>query len=484
MELNRLEATLASLPGISDEVFTRLMVKVVRGLRIPFEGEPLSGLQVMGILETRALDFRHVILLSMNEEVMPSRMVGQTNIPYAFRLAFGMPSREDMEAIYAYYFYRLLQRAEKVDLMYNSATEGTKTGEMSRYLHQLWYGGKEVQMIRPGLEVKSREDRSIVIGHTREVEEKLGRYLSGNDGGKFLSPSALNAYIDCPLRFYFRHIAGIGEPEEVAEEIDHREFGTVVHDCLAELYRELTSGHEGILKPEGLGALLESGKISIRLEGLFRKHHFKGRKSARIEGRNIIVLKVMERLVRKTIERDREVAPFALLSTERKFTRELGIPVPAPVGEQKIVLGGYIDRLDRVDGHVRVIDYKTGRAEMHFKSMEELFEGNSSNRNRAALQVLLYAWLVEKEFAGEKIMPGIYAMRDLFRDDFAPGLKVGGKRGEPLEDFASAMDDFLALLRETLARIFDPAVPFVQTDKEDHCRYCDYASICGRATFE
>jgi hypothetical protein len=483
MEMNRLENTLSMLPGISDEVFTRLLMKVTRGLRIPFEGEPLSGLQVMGILETRVLDFRHVILLSLNEEVMPSRMVGQTNIPYAFRLAFGMPSREDMEAIYAYYFYRLLQRAEKVDLMYNSSTEGTKTGEMSRYLHQLCYE-KDVKMIRPGMDIKSRTSRPIVVAHTDQVEEKLNRYLSGNDEGKFLSPSALNTYIDCPLRFYFRHIAGIGEPEEVDEEIDHREFGTVVHGCLTELYRDMALEHDGNLSPEGLGKLLDSGKIVPLLERLFRKHHFKGRKNARIEGRNIIVLKVMERFVRKTIEKDREMAPFALISTEKQYTRELEVHFPVPGKTRTIVLGGYIDRLDMVDGRVRVIDYKTGTAEMHFKSMEGLFDGNGSSRNRAALQVLFYAWLVEQDFKGKRILPGIYPMRELFRDDFTPGLKEGGKQGEPLIDFASRMDDFLALLRETLVRIFDPAVPFIQTEKEELCRHCDYAAICGRNTFE
>ncbi len=483
MELNRMETTLKKLPGISDEVFSRLLVKVVRGLRIPFEGEPLSGLQVMGILETRMLDFRHVILLSMNEEVMPSRQVGQTNIPYAFRLAFGMPSREDMEAIYAYYFYRLLQRAERVDLMYNSATEGTKSGEMSRYLHQLIYG-RGIEIIRPGLEVKSKEDRGISIDHSMEVKKKLNRYLAGNGEGKFLSPSALNAYIDCPLRFYFRYIAGIGEPEEVAEEIDHREFGTVVHDCLKELYQDLASENDGMLSPEGLGALLGGGKIAPLLEKLFRKHHFKGRKSARIEGRNIIVLKVMERYVRKTIETDRGIAPFRLISTEEKYIRELEVRVPGPEHEVTIVLGGFIDRLDRVDGHVRVIDYKTGTVDMNFAAIEDLFEHNASKRNRAALQTLVYAWLVEKDFEGEKIMPGIYAMRDLFSKGFYPGFMVGGKRGEALEDFTPRKEDFLALLRETLVRLFDPAVPFVQTEKEVNCRYCDYAAICGRTTFE
>ena len=165
------------------------------------------------------LDFKHVILLSMNEEVMPASPFRQSYIPYSLRQAFGMPSREDMDAIYAYYFNRLLQRAEKVDLLYNGTSEGVRTGEMSRYLHQLKYN-RQVDIIRPGMEVTAREVPAIVIKHTSEISEKLSRYSVSTPGDKYISPSAINTYIDCSLKFYLRYIAGIGEPDEVHEEID------------------------------------------------------------------------------------------------------------------------------------------------------------------------------------------------------------------------------------------------------------------------
>ena len=149
----------------------------------------------------------------MNEEVMPSAHSVHSNIPYSLRLAFRMPAREDMDAIYAYYFYRLLQRAERVDLLFNGGTEGMGTGEMSRYLHQLIFS-KKMEVIRPGLEVHAREVPEIEVVHTRQVDLKLERYNADVKEGRYLSPSAVNTYIDCSLKFYLRYIAGIGEADE------------------------------------------------------------------------------------------------------------------------------------------------------------------------------------------------------------------------------------------------------------------------------
>ncbi len=179
IHLNSLETLLSSHPDIPMAIFERLFRKMLSLMRIPFEGEPLSGLQVMGILETRMLDFRHVILLSMNEEVMPASQFRHSYIPYALRLAFGMPSREDMDGIYAYYFNRLLQRAERVDLLFNGTSEGIRTGEMSRYLHQLIYK-RGVDIRRPGVEVMARERVPVVVKHSSDIDQKLKRFTMRN----------------------------------------------------------------------------------------------------------------------------------------------------------------------------------------------------------------------------------------------------------------------------------------------------------------
>jgi len=482
LQINKLEQLLESRPGIPPVLTERLIRKITGNLRIPFEGEPLAGMQVMGILETRLLDFDHVVLLSMNEETMPAARIRQSFIPYSLRLAFGMPSREDMDAIYAYYFQRLLQRARRVDLLFNSTTEGMRTGEMSRYLHQLVYRyGLSVQ--RPGMQVTAREREALVVPHDAVVDGLLNRFTLGSEKESILSPSAINAYIDCSLRFYLRYLAGIGEPDEVAEEIDPAGFGTVVHDTLRFIYNEAASGAGGTIGKDALQSLAKTGRVKEVLEETFIRHHFRGRATQAIDGRNLILLKVMERIIRKVISTDLALAPFELVHTEKKFTRPLTIR--AGSGEIILRIGGWIDRVDRTDDVLRVIDYKTGAARQDFSNVEALFDPDISSRNGAALQTLLYAWLVSDSFPGERITPGLYAIKSLYNDDFDPRLQMGshGKK-EPVAEFAAVEPEFMGRLVTVLEEMFDPGVPFVQTRDENKCRVCDFAALCDRRSID
>lgn len=482
MQLNRLETLLSNRPTIPMSVFERLFRKMLSLMRVPFEGEPLSGLQVMGILETRMLDFRHVILLSMNEEVMPASQFRQSYIPYSLRLAFGMPSREDMDGIYAYYFNRLLQRAERVDLLYNSTSEGVRTGEMSRYLHQLIYM-RGVEIRRPGVELMSRETKALVIIPTPDITEKLKRYTSETEGEKYLSPSAINTYIDCSLRFYLRYIAGLGEREEVEEEIDAAGFGTVVHESIRILYEDIAGGDKSVIGQEALEKLKGSKKIEEVLTRTFMEHHYKGRRNAVPEGRNIVILKVMQRYLLKIIETDMQIAPFDLVSTEQTYRRELKIGK----GEERRIIrvGGLIDRVDRVGNGIRVIDYKTGNASSGFPSLEALFDSSLASRNGAALQTLLYSWLVLADHPEDKITPGLYVMKSLYNKDFDPRLIMGShSKKEIIDSYLKVEDAFLEKLEEVLSDLFDPEKHFVQTDNENSCRYCDFVKICKRQSIE
>jgi hypothetical protein len=482
IHLNKLELMISARPSITVRILERLLRKVLGGLRVPFEGEPLSGLQLMGILETRLLDFKHVILLSMNEEVMPSAHTSPSNIPYSLRLAFRMPAREDMDAIYAYYFYRLLQRAEKVDLLFNSGSEGMRTGEMSRYLYQLIYS-QELTVIRPGLEVQAREIQPIVVLHTGESDRKLERYLSDMEGERFLSPSALNTYIDCSLKFYLRYIAGIGEPDEIREEIDAAGFGTVVHDTLNILYSEIAEKNGRQITRQALNALIQSAKHEEVLKDIFMKHHFKGWKRAELEGRNIIIFRVMLRYLEKIIRTDMEIAPFELVSAENTYQRSIQVEV-----DQKLIeirMGGKIDRIDRVNGLLRVIDYKTGQTSQSFSTLEKLFDGSYGNRNGAVMQTLFYAWLVGEDYKGREVMPGLYAMRGLFGEQFDPALNMTSLKKEGrIASFSPLEEQFIGLLKEVLQRLFDPAVPFVQRENDTRCTYCDFASLCQRRAID
>jgi len=482
IHLNKLESLISERPSITAAILERLLRKVLGALRIPFEGEPLSGLQIMGILESRLLDFKHVILLSMNEEVMPAAHASQSNIPYSLRLGFRMPAREDMDAIYAYYFYRLLQRAERVDLLFNSGSEGMRTGEMSRYLYQLIYN-RELKIIRPGLEVLAREIKPIAVSHTPESGRKLERYTVGGDGDRYLSPSAVNTYIDCSLKFYLRYIAGIGEPDEISEEIDYKGFGTVVHDALKELYSEIAAKNNQQVTRKELSILIDSAKPEEVLRSVFMKYHFKGRRREVLEGRNIIIFRVMLRYLEKILRTDLTIAPFELVSAENEYKRNLKFDLNQK--EYVIQMGGKIDRIDRVNGRLRVIDYKTGQISQNFSTIEKLFDGNYGGRNGAAMQTLFYAWLVGEEFAGQEVMPGLYAMRELFSEEFDPALHMTSLKKEGrIDSFSPFEDQFLQLLREALKQLFDPAVPFVQRQNDTKCSYCDFASLCQRRAID
>jgi CRISPR/Cas system-associated exonuclease Cas4 (RecB family) len=482
LQMNKLEMQFQRLHGLTLTIAQSLFRRILASLRIPFEGEPLSGLQLMGILETRLLDFRHVILLSMNEEIMPASRARQSFIPYSLRLAFGLPSREDMDAIYAYYFNRLLQRARKVDLLYNSTSEGVRTGEMSRYLYQLMFE-HSIQPIRPGLEVLAREIEPITMDHGPEVQAYLSRFQESSEDGSFLSPSALNTYMDCPLKFYLRYVAGIGEADEVKEEMDAAGFGTVVHDSLKVLYSEIAGKNGGEIGKEGLEDLLRSNRLEEVLQEEFLKEFSPGRKDQPLEGRNIVLSRIMVRILRKIVETDLSYAPFQLLSAEESYSRNLEIKA----GEQtmQIRLGGKIDRVDRVHGKIRVIDYKTGSTRTDFPSIESLFDPGFSNRNGAALQTMLYAWLASPGYPDEPVSPGLYVIRSLYDKGFNPALVIGKQREkQEVDSFSLFEESFLEGLCSALSSLYDPAIPFAQTRDEQHCGYCDYAGICSRNLIE
>ncbi len=503
--LNQWELILEARPELTASMVERLLRKTISGIRIPFEGEPLAGVQVMGILETRMLDFRHVMLLSMNEELMPAPLRRSSYIPYSLRLAFGMPAREEMDAIYAYYFYRLLQRAEKIDLIYNSGTDGNRTGEMSRYLHQLIFT-RDPELVQPGMNIRTSEIKPVSVQHTPSVDRLLDRYRTDSasatnprgvvpatdgqgreattdpavpSGHGYLSPSAINTYMDCSLKFYLRYLAGIGEPDEIMEEIDAAGFGTVVHESIRVLYQEIAGNHDGMLPPGDIDRLFHSSRPEEVLRKTFLDHHFHGRKSAAIEGHNIIALRIMLRYLQKILQTDLGIAPFRLISAEVPYFRNLVFERGGR--KHSILMGGKIDRVDRVGDTVRVIDYKTGEVRQQFPTIASLFDQDQNNRNSAAFQTLFYAWLVEESQPGQPLLPGLYGMRALYDPGFDPALYLGVRSEKRrLEDYRSVKESFVEHLQETVAAIFDPERPFAQTENRAKCRVCDFAAICSR----
>lgn len=470
--LNRLEL------NFSLSTFLHLFYKFLRRTRIPFSGEPLAGLQVMGVLETRGLDFNRVILLSVNEGTFPRTGIKQSFIPHNLRFGFNLPTHEYQDAIYAYYFYRLVQRAEDIYMVYNNKTEGLNTGEKSRYVSQMLFDPSfRIREWSAGFDLQSAPASPILVNKTTEVMEKLFDYCPGKGGKAYLSPSALNSYIDCPLQFYFKYVTGIREPEELQEEIDPALFGTLLHDAVRTIYASLDSSVEA----EDIDKILQTpAKIRKSINDSFRRIYFRNQDKDP-EGRNLVIMEIIYTYAVRILEKDKDYCPFRIQSLETPYYME--VPVRSDTGDYGVRIGGTIDRIDRLSNAFRVLDYKTGWGKMVFGSVEELFDMENKSRNRAAFQILLYANLfkaggVERNIP---ITPGIYLVRDIFKEDFRYHFSMGaGKSTSPLLDYTSLDDEFNRNLGILIGSIFDPGSAFCQTSQEETCRICPYRGICHR----
>ncbi|MCU0357371.1 MAG: PD-(D/E)XK nuclease family protein [Cyclobacteriaceae bacterium] len=472
--LNRLDEIVGST--VTDwSSFLRLFKQYMRSMKIPFSGEPLQGLQVMGMLETRNLDFKNVFLLSLNEGALPSAGGSASYIPYNIRKAYHLPTVEHKDAMYAYLFYRVLQRAENVHLFYNTETDLIGQGEMSRFLQQLIFeSGMPVTMgvlhnaikPAPGMPISIPKDESILEA-LRNINRRQGDY-----GG--FSPSALNNYIECRLRFFFQNVMRIREAKEVEEEVDARMMGEIVHNVLEKFYQSLAKKKQSNLVIESDFSNFEETVEKLLEAEIRRYYHINPDKELRYEGQLKLVRDVVHKFINQIISRDMEYTPFTMEGSEQKLWCTL--PVSKEPGE--IIISGIIDRIDRKDDLVRIVDYKTGRDKLEFKSVEELFDREIHDHPKAAFQTLLYAWMY-KNATGEAglIQPGLMNMRNLFSEDFRFGLVMKGQR---LEEVNALLPEFEVRLRELMEEIYNPEVPFDQTTNLKNCSYCDFARICHR----
>ncbi|MGF7140022.1 PD-(D/E)XK nuclease family protein [Roseimarinus sediminis] len=474
LAVNRMHESLFSEAGNQETLFSKslyyqLLLRQLDRLSIPFEGEPLSGMQIMGFLETRSLDFDHLVLLSFNDEKLPGNPHQHSFIPYSLRKGFGLPVIEQRNAMYAYYFYRLIQRAKKVSLVYDSRSDGMSGGEVSRYATQLKYEADHLKVneIQAVFDFEPAEVHPVTIEKSAALYQRLTDYLQTTR----ISPSALNAYIDCKLKFYFKYIEGIKATDEIFEDIDHLIFGRIAHVALEELYLPFV-GKE--VSAEMLDALLSDKKrLNASLQKALEKEYFKQGKMV-LNGRNLLVFDIIKKYVIRIIRYDQSIVPFRLISLEKVY--ENTVEVPSNDGPLTIRFGGTVDRLDQMDDKIRVLDYKTGVSENKLASIDLLFKDKSS-RNKAAFQTMLYASCVHHESqCTEALVPAVYGARDVFVSDFSPFFTHDGNT---LVYQANA-EEFMLGLKDLLAEIADRDIPFDQTTDENHCKYCDYSGICRR----
>ncbi len=459
---------------IAMKSFLRLLRQLIQGYKIPFTGEPLSGLQIMGVLETRNLDYKNVFILSMNEGAIPASSVKGSYIPFNIRKAYGLPTVEHQDAIYAYLFYRVLQRAENIYLFYNSETDVLGQGEMSRYLQQLIYeSGLTIEKKILHNPLQPRPIKPITITKTPEVLEALARLNEGNGMFRGISPSALNNYLECRLRFYLRHIAGIKEPREVEEDLDARVLGNFLHRVMELLYN-------GIREAKG-NKLIEAADLSdtdmtldlLIDQAFIEKYGLDPSAPVEYEGQRLVVREIVKRFARRIIDMDRVYAPFTLEATEQG-----GLFHSMQLRNRKVLLNGKIDRVDRKGNVLRVIDYKTGKDQLDFESIPSLF-ARDEKRNKAAFQTMLYALLYKSSSAESsyKIVPGLINRMNLFDKNFKFGLKVGKVH---IDDVGPLLQEFEMHMTILLEELFSDDTPFDQTTDVENCRYCVFRGICYR----
>ena len=469
--------------------YYQLLRKYVNSLKVPFSGEPIRGLQMMGFLETRNLDFKNLIVLNVNEGTIPVDGSGPSFVPYSLRRAFGLPTHEEREAMYAYYFFRLLQRAENVTLTYFVGKVDGRAGEPSRYIMQLIYGGYNAEKGQIESDIRVASSVPIEMKKNKQTMELLETYV--NNGGKddpMLSPSALVNYQKCPLQFYFNNVLRLSPDDDIDENIDDRQFGIIFHDAMHEIYRSAVGKENGADEIAKLAKELSSSRIDYA----FARHIFPNKKDMHqlalegkinvkdnLNGANKLVYSVIEHYVKSQLEYDKSVAkekPITFVALEEKYS--MLFPIELNGRKINVNLGGIIDRIDKIDGEIRIIDYKTGGNDVVCNTIDDVFDSAKISDYKGILQTLIYCLIFSNKRADEHITPHLFMTKEL---DHNPDFKIRSKNDEFSEGSYRRVEgkvkDFVT---NVLTDIFDADKPFAQTDNADNCKHCNYFYLCNK----
>lgn len=467
--------------------FQRLLTRVMSSSSIPFHGEPAIGMQVMGVLETRNLDFRHLIMLSVNEGQLPKAGGDSSFIPYNLRKAFGMTTIDHKIAVYAYYFYRLMQRAEKVTLVYNTATDGINRGELSRFMLQfLIEWGYPV--LRKQLEAAQSPQSSapIIIEKTPDVMERMKSVFDIRNNPKALiSPSALNCYLDCPLKFYYKYVALLSAPDEVTADIDSAKFGSIFHYAAEHIYKDLTA-HGKLISRENLETLLKDEvRLQTYVDNGFKELFFNLPQNEQPEynGIQLINSAVIVKYIQQLLRNDLRYAPFTFVGSEHRIFEN--IEICTSTGDIQSRIGGIIDRIDSKGESLRIVDYKTGGDADTPANVQSLFIPDKK-RSNYVFQTFLYASIVCKKLREKNdsrlVAPALLYIHRAASENYSPVIQMGEPRKpkEPVDNFAQYEGDFRENLKTLLEDIFNPDISFTQTEIEDKCAYCDFRALCKK----
>lgn len=479
LSVNRLEIIVRSHDvNFKNETYIRILDKILRNQSVPFSGEPLSGIQIMGFLETRALDFRNIIMLSVNEGILPSVTSASSFIPFSIREAFGLPLINHQESIYAYHFYRLLHRAENVTFVYNSDSTGLRTGEMSRFLIQMKYE----QILKPvllnlGFDIRTPVSIGSEIKKDKQHISRLRSLYTESESKAVLSPTAINTWLNCRMRFYYRYVNRLKEPEIISPEIDHAVFGQILHRIMKDIYNNFINRE---ISSSSINALLQDESYLLNIIDQAINENYSSDMFRPLSGNDIIIRDILHFYLQKILNTDKALAPFTIIELEKPFHFVLSFESGGEI--TKIRTGGNIDRIDRLADKTRIVDYKTGETAKKVNSVSDLFKDDRKKDLDGWLQTMLYCEAYLDANPGIAVRPSIYKVKELSAENFSDTLKIGeGKNNDlRLEDYQMIRSDFLDGLKGLISAIFSPEEPFRMTSNFNKCGYCPYRALCQR----
>lgn len=469
-ELTRLNDTLKDF--VKDEEFhfvVQLIQKSLKSVSVPLSGDPLKGVQMMGLLESRNLNFDNIVFLGFNEGIIPKTSIGNSFIPDGIRRAYGLPVLENLDAISAYMVYRLLQRAKNINFVYNGLTDENNSGEVSRILKQLEYESNfSFNYKALNLPVSTEPQQAIEIDKRDEnIQKALQKYLSGE---KILSPSALTMYISNPIDFFFRYIAEIKEPEEVTAVIEANQIGSILHKVMEYFYQPEI---KKLVTPEVIKLKRSSVKTLVAKAFNFVMTN-KEESTLEYSGMQKVILAIVEAYTNIILNRDEVDAPFTILSLEEKISTELEFELNGKM--EQVKLFGFIDRVDERNGVVRIVDYKTGSDKLTFSAIEKLFDTDGKSINKALIQTLIYTYAYERQSGRTGVEPNLFIVKTM-----ADGKVHFNSRKLVLSDayLEEVKPVFLEKLQTKVAELFDVNVPFRASEVPDNYSYSIYKTLFG-----
>lgn len=476
--------------AMSGSAFFSLVQRTVNAGSISFSGEPLAGLQIMGVLETRALDFDNIIMLSMNEKVFPRKLYTRSFIPDALRRGYGMATLDFQESIFSYYFYRLISRARNVTLLYDARrVGGSKSNEMSRYLAQLLYifGQGKVRHSLGLYQSGSFEPMPVEVCKSPRVMDLL-RKFTPEGGTRNLSASAINTYINCPLEFYLRYVERFDADDELTDYVDFSTFGTILHEVMEKFYSgfQKRDSHGRLMPATITGEMLDEvikSDCSPRLDRMITatinrcfNRLTEEEELTPLTGETLVLSHVFRKAIIEMLKVDRGNTPFTFIGAEYVIDGSLRISDTLTVNIKQI-----IDRIDNVDGVMRFVDYKTGNDEISAPSVNALFDGSSDKRAKALMQLLLYCHIYRNVVGDDQpIRPVIYKMRSLMTEGVKLSTIGTNKAKQTLLDYHDFADEFAECLNRVIEEIFDPEKDFTQAESNHSCTFCKFKTICSR----